>query len=295
MTLLFLKVSAENKKYATVDTKHQNKHLQAKYMARDDNPKSWDETTIVNQFIERVKLYALLLQNHEIETANSRLNPNDKRTFSEPPYIFIDIPVREIEGDEFAELNPVIIWNSSIDSFEKMHGAHHLVQEQSWMEFLNLPVQIVTTGEMWAVHHNPFVHSPTDRIIDPYIKNDRMFISIDINTDKKVLKEAFLKLLKEREIPRESTRNTGVTATSEKIIKHAFIPTLDFRILKMHQDGAWSEDEEVKFVEKKLMFKFTDPSAQDYAARKAAIRSVKLLDDWLSDSSRITKIMESLG
>lgn len=269
--------------------------MERKGKPKKDNPKDWDPTTTVNQFIERVKLYALLLENQEIKTANSRLDPNDKRTFPESPFIFIESPIREIEVDEFAKLNPVIIWNNSIDSFEPLHGANPLIQEQSWREFFNLPVQIVTNGEILAIHHNPLDHSPTDRIIDPYIKNDRMFISVDVNTDEKLLKEAFLRLLKERDIPRESTINTGVKATSEKIIRHSFIPTLGFRILKTHQNKAWLQSEEVNFVEKKLAFKFSDPSFQDYGAHKAAIRSVKLLDDWLSDSSLITKIMESLG
>jgi hypothetical protein len=120
-----------------------------------------------------------------------------------------------------------------------------------------------------------------------------MFISIDVNTDEKILKEAFSGLLKEQKIPRKSNRKKGVTATSEKIIEHAFIPTLGFRILKLHQNKTWSQDEEVEFVAKKLAFKLSS-YPQDYAARKAAIRSVKLLNDWLASSSHIIKIKACL-
>jgi hypothetical protein len=263
--------------------------------SRRDKPKDWNTVTIVNQFIERVKLYKLLLRNRKIEAANSQINSNDTRAFPLPRYIFLDPPISEIECDEFAKLNPIIIWNSSASLFEEWSGSSSIIQEKAWRELIRLPVQIVDGEAIFKIRLNGSFPDPNLRLVDPYIEKDRMFISIDVNTDEKILKEAFLRLLKEQNIPRKSNRETDVTATSEKVIKHAFIQTLGFRILKMHQNKVWSQDEEVKFVTKKLAFRFSDPAHQDYGARKAATRSVKLLNDWLSDSSHITKLIESLG
>lgn len=263
-------------------------------MAREDNPKDWGATTIVNQFIERVTLYKLLLRNHEIKTAE-RLPHSDKT--KEPPlplFKFLDPPVREVEGDEFVKLNSIVIWNSPESLFEKQSGASSIIQEDAWRRLFQLPVQVVSGGEILQIRLvEPFPY-PDLRMVDPYIAKNRMFISIDVNTDEKTLKEAFSRLLKDQKIPRKTNEKKSIIATSKQIIKHAFIPTLGFRILKLSQDQTWSQDEEIKFVEKKLEFKTDKANCQDYGARKAAIRSVALLDNWLSSPAHIIKLKSSL-
>jgi hypothetical protein len=281
-------LSAENKECATVDTKHQNKHLQAKYMAKEDNPKKWNDTTISKQFIERVKIYKILQRIGEIETASSTDSSVKMDSVLQLFYETVKSPIEEIERDEFATLDTVIVKSSSLSFLQMIHGQNYNIQEQYWNDILGSPVQVVTNLSMLQEH------KPGGLIFEPYIKNDRMFISIDLNTNESILKSEFLKLLDKQKIHRTSASNASVTATPTGITSNTFIPIMGFRIMNMWQKKPWSKDEEIKFIVEKKKFRRRRETPQQYDANDAANRIFDNLQTWLSNPAHITKIIKSI-
>jgi hypothetical protein len=258
-------------------------------MAREDNPKNWNETTISKQFIERVKIYKILQRIGEIETVSSTDSSVNMDSMLQLLYEIIKSPIEEIERDEFATLDTVIVRSSAHSFLQMIHGTNYNIQEQVWNDIWDSPVQVVTNLMMLQEH------KPGGLIVAPYIKNDRMFISIDLNTNQKILESEFSKLLKKQKIHRKSGSDASVTATPAKITSNAFIPTMGFRIMNMWQKKTWSKDEEIKFIVEKKKFRHATATPQQYDLEEVANTASNNLNMWLSNPAHITKIIKSIG
>jgi hypothetical protein len=257
------------------------------------NVKKWDDQTIGEQFIRRVKIFLLQKKIREIEKQVARykidgteyLNCMNEGIFDQ---------IDQIRSSPFSIIRDIVLSPEADPLVNMPNGAIFNSDSLDWDELLRHPVQVVTNNEMSKPHET------SGHEFAPCIIGNRLFISVDIQTNKTRLIEEFTTFIKQDFITHEVKKKKPVTATPKIIRENAFIQILDYRIIKneaakdIHKEPTNYPEDEVDFVREQTRDRYYKSDLETNTVRRAAIDSLKLLDKWLSNPAHITKIKESL-
>jgi uncharacterized protein YrzB (UPF0473 family) len=257
------------------------------------NLKKWDDKTITEQFIRRVKIFLLQEKIRKIEKQVARYKIDGTEylnCLNEGIFHQID----QIRSLSFPIVEDIAL-SPEADPFLNMpNGAIFNSDSLVWDRLFRQPVQVVTNNEM----SKPQKTSGHDSV--PCIIDNRLFISVDVQTNKTRLIEEFTKLINKDFIPHNVAIKSQVTATSKRIRENAFIQILDYRIVKneVSKDNRKvftnDSEDEVNFVKEHIKYRYQDSDPNTNTIRRTATNASKRLDEWLSSPAHITKIKESL-
>jgi hypothetical protein len=257
------------------------------------NLKEWNNKTIGEQFIRRVKIFLLQEEIRKIEKQSARykidateyLNCLNEGIFHQ---------VDQIRSLSFPVITDIILSAEADARVIMPNGGSFNTDSHVWDELFRKPVQVVTNNVMSKPHKT------SGHEFAPCIIDDRLFISVNIQTNKARLIKEFTKLIEQDFITHEVKKKKPVTATPKIIRENAFIQILDYRIIKneaakdIHKEPTNYPEDEVDFVREHTRYRYDKSELETNTVRRAAINSLKLLDKWLSNPAHITKIKESL-
>lgn len=258
-----------------------------------NNVKEWDDQTISEQFIRRVKIFLVQKKIDEVEKeavrykidATEYLNCLNEGIFHQ---------VDQIRSLSFPIISDIVLSPEADPLVNMSNGGTFNTDSHVWDELFRKPVKVVTNNVMSKPH------KISGHEFAPCIMGDRLFISVNIRTNKTRLIEEFTKLIEQDFITHEVKKKKPVTATLKIIRENAFIQILDYRILKneMSEDNPkeptnYAKDE-VDFVIEHTKDRYYHSDPNTNTIRRAAVDTLKLLDKWLSNPAHIIKIKESL-
>lgn len=257
------------------------------------NLKEWNNKTIGEQFIRRVKIFLLQEEIRKIEKQSARykidateyLNCLNEGIFHQ---------VDQIRSLSFPVITDIILSAEADARVIMPNGGSFNTDSHVWDELFRKPVQVVTNNVMSKPHKT------SGHEFAPCIIDDRLFISVNIQTNKARLIKEFTKLIEQDFITRETKNKKPVNATIDKIRLNVFIQILDYRIIKNEapednpKEPSNYPDDEVDFVKEHIKHRFQKSELYTNTIRAAALRTLKLLDEWLSNRAHIIKIKESL-
>jgi hypothetical protein len=254
------------------------------------NLKKWDDKTITEQFIRRVKIFLIQEDIRKIEKQIARfkidlteyLNCINQGIFHQ---------IDQIRSLSFPIISDIVLSPDS-DPFVKMpNGAIFNSDSLVWDELFRQPVQVVINNEMSKPHKT------SGHEFAPCIIDNRLFISVDVQTNKTRLIEEFTKLINKDFIPHNAAIKSQVTATPKIIRENAFIQILDYRIMKnvaakdIRKETTNYPEDEVNFVKEQVRCRLTESNPDTSTLTRAAKGALKQLDKWLVEPAYITKLL----
>jgi hypothetical protein len=252
-----------------------------------------DDPIIGEQFIRRVKIFLLQEEIREIEKQVARYKIDATEylnCLNEGIFHQID----QIRSLSFPIIEDIVLSPDSNPLLNMPNGAIFNSDSLVWDKLFQQPVQVVTNNEM-SKPHKTSGHNSVPCIID-----NRLFISVGIQTNKTRLIEEFTKLINKDFISHNAANKAQVTATFKIIRENAFSQILDYRIIKneaskeIPKEPVNYPEDEVDFVKEHTKDRYYYSDSNTNTIRRGAIDSLKLLDKWLSNPPYITKIKESL-
>lgn len=257
------------------------------------NLREWDDQTISEQFVRRVKIFLLQAKIREIEkeVARYRIDGTEYlNCLNEGIFHQID----QIRSLSFPIIKDIVLSPGADPLVNMSNGAKFNSDSLFWAELFRQAVQVVTTNKMSKLHET-YDHKFTPCIID-----NRLFISVNIQTNKTILIKEFTKLIEQDFIALEVKEKKPVTATPKIIRENAFIQILDYRNIKneapkdIRKEPTNYPENEVDFVREHIKYRYPNSDPNSSTIRRAALNALELLDKWLSNPAYIIKIKESL-
>ncbi|MFT5899867.1 MAG: hypothetical protein ACI97K_002531 [Glaciecola sp.] len=254
------------------------------------NAKEWNDQTISEQFIRRVKLFLLQeeIRKTEKKAARYKIDATEYlNCLNEGIFHQID----QIRSLSFPIIGDIILGPEADPLVNMPNGAIFNSDSLVWDELFRKPVQVVTNNEMSKPH------KASGHEFAPCIIDDRLFISVDVNTNRERLLSEFSKLINKDFIPYNTANKSQVTATPKIIRENAFIQILDYRITKKnslknaHKQLPKPAGDEMSFVREQVRFRLSKSDSNSSTLSRAAQTALKNLDKWLAEPAYITKLL----
>lgn len=261
-------------------------------MNSQSNLKEWDDQTIREQFIRRVRIFLLQNEIHKIKKQVARykidgteyLNCLNQGIFHQ---------IDQIRSLSFPIIEDIVLSPEADPLVNMSNGAIFNSNSLVWDKLFRKPVQAVVNNEMSKPHKT------SGHEFAPCIIDNRLFISVDIQTNKARLIEEFTKLITKDIIPHNPASKSQVTATSKIIRENAFIQILDRRIIKTEASKGLRKEstnypaDEVNFVKEQVRYRLSGSNSDTSILTRAAKGALKQLDKWLVEPAYITKLLSN--
>lgn len=254
------------------------------------NLKEWDDSKTIEQFIRRIKIFLVQKQIDEIEKEAARYKV-DASEYLNRLNESICGQIDQIRSLSFPIITDIIL-SAETDALVNMpNGGSFNSDSLIWDNLFRQPIQVVTNREM-SKSHKTSGHESAPCIID-----DRLFISVDVNTNRERLLSEFSKLINKDFIPYNAANKSQVTATPKIVRENAFIQILDYRITKKnslknaHKQLPKPAEDEMSFVREQVRVRLSGSDPNSSTLSRSAQNALKNLDKWLAEPAYITKLI----